>query len=47
MKSYERILIIVDIYGEFTKLMSLYKKLEVTGNFSVTTLTADTKLFKF
>lgn len=32
MKNYSRILVIGDIHGEFKKLMSLYKKIEVTDN---------------
>lgn len=32
MKNYERILVIGDIHGEFVKLMSLYKKINVTEN---------------
>ena len=32
MKNYSRVLVIGDVHGEFTKLMSLYKKLEVTDN---------------
>lgn len=32
MKNYSRVLVIGDIHGEFKKLMSLYKKIEVTDN---------------
>ena len=32
MKTYSRVLVIGDVHGEFTKLMSLYKKIAVTDN---------------